>query len=142
MRNYQSIVRSIGIVMLVSTLMLGCAAIREAEERREAEIETARSMEYDVERGQVLEAVLSSLLQLDYTIDRQIPSAGVIETSWVERPLYGTMHRVRIAAQVSEQRPHSVSIQAQVLSSEESAPATFENEVYLLIHQRITQPRR
>jgi hypothetical protein len=138
MRSIQRFVVVIGVSMLA----LGCAAMRAAEERRRAEIETARSADYDVDRNKVTEAVLSSLLQLDYTIDRQIPTSGYIETNFVERPLLGSMHRVRIAAQVSEQRPHSVAIQAQVLSSEKSAPATFENEIYLLVHQKLTQPRR
>jgi uncharacterized lipoprotein len=122
-------------VLLICT---GCAYLAQQEAAQQAKRAEARAAEYDLPRETVMEAVLSTLLQLDYRIERQHESTGYIETNWASRMMYGARHDVRIVTQVTGERPYRVEVLANVRSQESVTPEPFEDEVYVRIYERLS----
>ena len=120
------------------TALTGCAAMREAEARRQARLEAARTAEYDVARDDVLEAVLTTLLHLDYQILRQNQEMGLYETAWCDRSMYGATHKVRIIVEISGNGPYSAAVRGEVITTENLTAKSFEDEVYERLYQRLS----
>jgi hypothetical protein len=120
------------------TAMIGCAAMKEAEERRQAEIAAAREATYDVPRDEVRHALINTLLHLEYPIERQNDELGIYETNWTSRSMYGASHTVRVVAMISATRPYKLDIRADIRSQEAIEPKVFEDEVYQNVHAQLT----